>query len=131
VTLRPFLDCGVPTTGARCPRHTPPAKRGRTWAERKRRRDTVAAHIATHGNICPGHERTPHPSDDLTTDHLLPRSTHGDNGPLRVLCRSCNATKGHTEGTPNNANHTQTTPFQVVAELTRVMVSLPASREIY
>ena len=93
LTLRPCLDCGVPTTRARCPRHTP-AKHGRTWAERKRRRDTVAAHIAQHGNICPGYQRGPHPSDDLTADHLLPRSTHGDKGPLGVLCRSCNAHRG-------------------------------------
>jgi hypothetical protein len=36
-----------------------PAKPGRTWAERKRRRDTIAAHLAAHGNICPGYERWP------------------------------------------------------------------------
>lgn len=34
---------------------------------------------------------------DLTTDHIVPRSKGGTNDPanLRVLCRSCNSSKGN------------------------------------
>ena len=91
--MRPCIVCGEPTKGARCPRHQR-AKPGRSYAERQRRRRVVAAHIATFGNICPGYNREPHEAGDLTADHLLPRVAHGDDGPLAVLCRSCNARKG-------------------------------------
>jgi hypothetical protein len=59
-------------------------------------RAVVAAHIAQHGNTCPGFDRAAHPSNDLTADHLVPRSRGGIGGPLRVLCRSCNARRGAT-----------------------------------
>jgi 5-methylcytosine-specific restriction protein A len=91
--MRPCIVCGEPTKSARCPRHQR-AKPGRSYAERQRRRRVVAAHIATFGNICPGYNREPHEAGDLTADHLLPRVAHGDDGPLAVLCRGCNARKG-------------------------------------
>jgi len=103
--MRPCITCGTPTNGARCPAHTR-AKPGRTWAERKRRRDAVQAHIATIGNLCPGYNRPPHPSDDLTADHLYPRAIHGDDGPLAVLCRACNARRG--QGGPSEPKKTNT-----------------------
>jgi 5-methylcytosine-specific restriction endonuclease McrA len=33
---------------------------------------------------------------DLTIDHLIPASLGGANGPVRVLCRSCNGRRGAT-----------------------------------
>lgn len=31
---------------------------------------------------------------DLTADHVIPVSQGGTNGPLRVLCRTCNSRRG-------------------------------------
>lgn len=44
-----------------------------------------------YGDVCPGWRRPPHAATDLTVDHVIPRSTRGG---LRVLCRSCNSTRG-------------------------------------
>jgi 5-methylcytosine-specific restriction endonuclease McrA len=56
----------------------------------------IKAHVAAHGWLCPGFERSPHPSRDLTGDHILPRSRGGKNIPnnIAVMCRSCNSRKG-------------------------------------
>lgn len=63
-----------------------------TYAERARRRAAVDAHVAACGHVCPGWRRRPHPSTDLTADHITPLSAGGrEDGPLRVLCRSCNS----------------------------------------
>jgi 5-methylcytosine-specific restriction enzyme A len=61
-------------------------------AETKRRKAAVDAHVATHGWICPGTRTVPpHPSHDLTADHLLPIAYGGlESGPLVVRCRGCN-----------------------------------------
>lgn len=50
-------------------------------------RQTIATHRATHGDICPGWEREPHPiiPDQWVCDH--------DAGPM---CRSCNGRKAAT-----------------------------------
>lgn len=106
---RPCLDCGkLSTTGTRCPtcsrarqRGTQQAKRTRRpaagRAETQRRADTVAAHRATHGDWCPGWRRPPHPSTDLTADHVTEVALGGaEAGPLTVLCRTCNSRKGAT-----------------------------------
>lgn len=87
---RPCLVCGVLTSGSRCPTHT----RRNTNAETVRRRTTVQAHRAQHGDWCPGWRRPSHPATDLTADHITPVAAGGaEAGPLDVLCRSCNSAK--------------------------------------
>lgn len=49
------------------------------------------AWVEANGWVCPGYQRDPHPSRDLTTDHVTAGTR--DDG-LSVLCRSCNASKG-------------------------------------
>jgi 5-methylcytosine-specific restriction protein A len=107
--LRPCLDCGRLAQGPRCPDH----QRGRdrvkdqtkrqrkqqvrpyTNAEKTRRAQVVADWRNTHGDVCPGWERDPHASTDLTADHVVAVGAGGaEQGPLTVLCRSCNGRKG-------------------------------------
>jgi 5-methylcytosine-specific restriction protein A len=64
--------------------------RNRTYAEEKRRKATVQVWIAANGYSCPGWGVPPHPSRDLTADHVVPRYWGGEAGLLRVLCRGCN-----------------------------------------
>lgn len=97
--LRACPSCGAPRRGNTCRcgwRATANRRRpGYTAAETRRRAQTVQAHIATHGYTCPGWKRPPHPATDLTADHITPIAAGGpENGPLTVLCRTCNASKG-------------------------------------
>lgn len=111
--LRPCLDCGTLSPGTRCPpcgdikrrasnaRHRPHRDRRPDYnsAERERRAQTVAAWRAVHGELCPGWQRPPHMADPvgnpLTADHPTSVRSGGDErGPLAVLCRSCNSSKG-------------------------------------
>lgn len=104
--LKPCLDCGALTPGTRCPEHTRAkdratlrtkrARRPRLPGEDTRRAATVQAHIGTHGYWCPGWQRPPHPSQDLTADHPHAVARGGDEQAqsLTVLCRSCNSRKG-------------------------------------
>lgn len=72
-----------------------PTGQTRDWRERQRRAAAVKAHRATYGDWCPGWRRAPHPSADLTADHVQAIGAGGDpNGPLIVCCRSCNGRKG-------------------------------------
>src|SRR5690606_24266086 len=65
-----------------------------THAMRKRRADVVKQHVELNGYVCPGWEREPHPSRDLTADHVEPfHRTHDENSSLQVLCRQCNSRK--------------------------------------
>lgn len=102
--LRPCLDCGALSQGARCPGHTRVKQRGYdqakrairpyTSAERKRRAEAVAQHRQQFGDVCPGYMRDPHPSTDLTADHPHAVARGGaEDQPLTVLCRSCNSSK--------------------------------------
>ncbi|MDH6679241.1 5-methylcytosine-specific restriction protein A [Rhodococcus sp. LBL1] len=107
-TARVCTEPGCPTiirNGNRCTEHqrardahqraTTPTKVTRTWAERQRRAQTVADHKATHGNWCPGYQVPAHASDRLTADHITPVAAGGaPDGPLGVLCVSCNSRKG-------------------------------------
>ena len=89
--------------GPRCPTHERDNNRYRRAttptkihepADRQRRKAAVTAHRQQHGDWCPGWQRDPHPATDLTADHIEEISEGGDpDGPLQVLCRSCNATK--------------------------------------
>lgn len=108
--LRPCLGCGKLThDGGRCgpcrtARAAPKAaaytraKRARrpyTAAEQARRAEVVRAWRATHGDVCPGWRRPPHPAADLTADHPDPVGRGGSEAqPLGVLCRTCNGRKG-------------------------------------
>ncbi|MEV6555885.1 hypothetical protein AB0M22_09225 [Nocardia sp. NPDC051756] len=102
--------CAVPECPAiqaepRCPKHrterdrhyrtTTPTKATRTHAERQRRAAAVADHKRKHGNWCPGWQRPAHPATDLTADHVDAIANSGrPDGPLQVLCRACNSSKG-------------------------------------
>lgn len=91
---RPCLSCGTPTTSSRCTRCANANDRQR-WADgkgqryntewRKHSTATRQAWVEAHGWICPGWQRTAHPSRDLVVDH--------DVG---VMCRQCNAVKAAT-----------------------------------
>lgn len=107
-TARVCNEPGCPVIirkGNRCPEHqrardahqraTTPTKVTRTAAERKRRAQVVGAHREQHGNWCPGYQVPAHASDRLTADHLTPVAAGGaPDGPLGVLCVSCNSRKG-------------------------------------
>ena len=41
-----------------------------------------------------GYKRDAHWTRDLSADHIYPVSQHGEGGPLRVLCESCNKRRG-------------------------------------
>lgn len=85
---RPCLGCGALTTGTRCPACTRTKRNSRYGGDwRTCSTKAIAAHIATYGNTCPGWQRPPHRSDDLTLDH--------ETG---VLCRGCNTRKRHVGG---------------------------------
>jgi 5-methylcytosine-specific restriction enzyme A len=113
--LRPCLGvngqrCGQLTSKSRCPacarvqerqRAQRPTNLTRDTAERRRRAAAVAAHRAQFGDLCPGWGRQgPHPSTDLTADHVVAVAAGGDpHGELEVRCRSCNGRKGDQGGT--------------------------------
>lgn len=76
-------------------RRTTPTKATRTWTERKRRTAAVDAHRKQHGNWCPGYQVPAHEAHDLTADHVTSVAQGGKaSGPLQVLCRACNSSKG-------------------------------------
>lgn len=90
---RPCLDCGTPTNGSRCPTHHRP----RNTTDEHRRRQLLTAWRQHHGDWCPGAadlNHPPHPSTDLTVDHIV-HQAHG--GTLtdgwRILCRSANSAR--------------------------------------
>lgn len=104
--LRVCSEPGCPTLTPtpRCPDHqsqlerhqraTTPTKVNRDWSEIVRRRAAVEAHRAVHGDWCPGFECAPHPSSDLTADHVVDQQAGGAaDGELQVLCRACNSRK--------------------------------------
>lgn len=105
--LRVCAVPGCPSMQAapRCPAHrrerdahqraTVPTKTTRTHTERLRRTAVVDTWRTQHGNWCPGYGVSPHRADRLTADHITPISRGGaPDGPLAVLCISCNARKG-------------------------------------
>lgn len=106
---RPCLICSALTTNpSRCDTHQREAQaarerargsaaaRGYGQAWRNARAAVLAQHRALYGDMCPGYQRAPHPSSDLTVDHITPKAAGGsdDSTNLAVLCRSCNASKG-------------------------------------
>ena len=68
--------------------------------DRARRKAAVDVHRAEHGDWCPGWDRPPHHSTDLTADHVIEVAAGGDpHGELQVICRSCNGAKAATRYT--------------------------------
>lgn len=92
----PRCDTGPSSLSRRRPR-----REGYGRDERRRRADTVRVHVEQHGPVCPGWQRSPHPSQDLTADHVQPTARGGDpGGLLRVLCRPCNSARRAELDTP-------------------------------
>ncbi len=98
---RPCLTCGRATrAGSRCPgcARNHGTRAGYGNAELQRRAATVRQWRELHGDVCPGWHRPAHPvlpPNKLTADHVRAVADGGDqNGPLAVLCRSCNGSKG-------------------------------------
>jgi len=70
----------------------------------------VGQHVAQFGWNCPGFNCPPHPSRDLTADHIVPVVQGGDEeGELRVLCRSCNPSDRDTRLQPTGASTSRKT----------------------
>jgi 5-methylcytosine-specific restriction enzyme A len=102
---RACLGCGVRIpSGSRCARcasalqRTKRAQRPYTAAERARRAAAVEQWRRQFGDVCPGWHREPHGvawPNILTADHVEAFAAGGaEDGPLRVLCRSCNSARG-------------------------------------
>lgn len=100
---KPCLDCRELSGNTRCRTHggaphpTNPAYRDPAY--RRTRNQMIRDHVATHGWTCPGapeRGHLPHPSFDLTADHIISVSEDGtnDRANLRVLCRPENIAKG-------------------------------------
>lgn len=90
----PDRRCALRTPHTRCPACASAMKRIRN-AEAVRARAVVEQWVAVHGWVCPGYRRPPHPSHDLTADHVVPVIRGGAGGELRTLCRGCNAARGN------------------------------------
>ncbi len=69
---------------------SPTARHRNPNIERVRRHAVIDAWVAANGWLCPGWHRDPHPSTDLTAAHAVAVVHGGEDGPLTVLCRSCN-----------------------------------------
>jgi 5-methylcytosine-specific restriction enzyme A len=108
MTMNPCIDCTTPATSTRCPacQH---AHQARKTARRPARTSSPAratnAQLVTewvqqHGERCPGlptgpAAHPPHPTGDLTADHIHPIALGGpEDGPRRVLCRAANSRLG-------------------------------------
>jgi 5-methylcytosine-specific restriction enzyme A len=96
---RPCLDCGIPSSGSRCPRHQrdheqrrgTPAERG-LGADHRRIREQVLR----EERVCWLCLEPARPGDPLTADHVVPRAQGGTNTRqnMRAAHRSCNSRRG-------------------------------------
>lgn len=85
---RPFAGCGPRTV-----------YRGKSYAEKKRRRDAVAWHVQRFGVWCPTCGDTDKHADGkrvwLWADHITPVGLGGaESGPLKVMCARCQRRQG-------------------------------------
>ena len=88
MTLRvPCLQCGVLSYESLCPQHSTTKARGLGHAWRQ-----LSKQVCTEVGRCQRCGAT----EDLTGDHIVPRSEGGRNvrENVQVLCRSCNSRKG-------------------------------------
>ena len=87
---RPCLDCGVVTTGTRCPAHRRPTVKVKPAHHRGDFASRSARVRATPGPcwICGEGDR---PGDPWTADHLDPGNPHSE---LAKAHRSCNSRRG-------------------------------------
>jgi 5-methylcytosine-specific restriction enzyme A len=71
----------------------------RSYAEQERRKRAVAEWVELNGWVCPGFETPPHPSLDLTADHIVEVAVNrNEGGELQVLCQACNTRKSARRG---------------------------------
>lgn len=96
--MKPCLVCGVPTASSRCEKHPNPNRvaRSRTSYMATRSR-FLTQWRREHGDLCPGAPElahSPHPSNDLTVDHVDGDAWNDDPANWRVLCRQANSSKG-------------------------------------
>jgi hypothetical protein len=102
--------CKLLCDGPRCPTHLTEYERDRTRrkrerrpytrAEQTRRAESVSAHVAEHGWLCPGWRRPAHwvAEGDLTADHPHAVAAGGrEDQQHAVMCRSCNSSKRDSE----------------------------------
>lgn len=95
VTGRTYCDEHQAET-TRTARLSPSSLAANERAERARRREAVRAWVSINGWVCPGYQRDPHPSHDLTAAHVVAVARGGTHSPLLVLCRPCNSRQGTT-----------------------------------
>jgi HNH endonuclease len=124
VKVRACIDCSVPTTnGTRCPacakgrsgfaagfRKAPRAATYDLAAWRRLSKRLRAEHVGMHGWVCPGWKREPHPSRDLTADHIRQLVDGGnplDPANVRILCRACNSRAGLSSLAKRRARRTR------------------------
>lgn len=101
---KPCLTCGRPSPRSRCgacaPTRTGGSKRGLDRTHYRLRRTLIDEWVATHGWICPGYQRDPHPVQvgQLSADHIKPRSLYPElmhePSNYAILCLTCNKKKG-------------------------------------
>lgn len=73
---------------------SPTSRAANERAERRRRAEAVQAWVRVHGWVCPGYQRDPHESRDLTAAHAVAVAAGGTHSVLTVLCRPCNSKQG-------------------------------------
>ena len=100
-------------------------------AWRRLRGRLLAAHVGRHGWQCPGldGEHPPHPSTDLTIDHVVPLRDGGellDVENLRILCRRANsARRSDDRGSHKAGDGPADTPLPVGSVRVQVPRSFP------
>ncbi len=115
MTLRPCLDCGVPTdTGTRCSDCRPPdhqlSAHQRGYDAAWRRLSKQARRLQPFCTDCGA-------TDDLTADHSREAWQRRARGlairleDVETLCRSCNGRRGRARPTPSEAPSTPSGPL--------------------
>lgn len=115
MTLRPCLDCGVPTdTGTRCPVCRPPdhqlSAHQRGYDAAWRRLSKQARRLQPFCTDCGA-------TDDLTVDHSREAWERRAQGlairleDVTTVCRSCNARRGRARPTPGDPPSTAPGPL--------------------